>query len=141
LLEVAGSLQAPPTHEALCEIAAAEEDWTAAPEVLASARRRAELSEVVALPLFADRLEGRLVAAEGDLTNAARLLQRSAEGFAGLGASWEEAWSRQLLAGVLVQLSDEEGARGELDAARAVFERLGSVEELERATSLVEPAV
>ena len=136
LLETAGSLQAPPTHEALCEIVAAEEDWTAAPEVLTSARRQAELSEVIALPLFADRVEGRLVAAEGDPAEAAVLLRRSAAGFAELGASWEEAWSRQLLAGVLVQLSDEDGARRELDSARVVFERLGSVEELERATSL-----
>ena len=136
LLETAGSLQAPPTHEALCEIAAAEEDWDAVPEVLASARRQAEHSEAVALPLFADRLEGRLAAAEGDLTGAARLLRHSAEGFAELGASWEEAWSRQLLGEVLVRQGDDDAARGQLDAACAVFDRLGSVVERDHAIPL-----
>jgi hypothetical protein len=136
LLEIAGSLQAPPTHEALCEIVAAEEDWGAASDVLAAARRQAELSEVVALPLFADRLEGRRAAAEGDFTEAARLLKHSAEGFAELGAVWEEAWSRELLAEVLVELGDDGDARSHRDAARIAFERLGSVVERERAIAL-----
>ncbi|MDH5280643.1 MAG: AAA family ATPase [Thermoleophilia bacterium] len=137
LFECGADLQAPPTVEALCEIVAAQEDWVAAPEVIAAARRQAALSEAVALPLFADRLEGRLATAEGDPTRAARLLGRSAGGFAELGALWEEAWSRQLLAEVLIQLSDEQGAQKQRDAARLIFDRLGSVEECERATTLV----
>ena len=138
LFESGAEPQAPPTVEALCEIVAAHEDWTLAPEVLGFARRQAEISEAVALPLFADRLEGRLAASEGDLTGAARLLRRSAGGFAELGALWEEAWSRQLLAEVLIQLSDEQEAWRERNAARVIFDRLGSVKECERATALVE---
>jgi len=58
------------------------------------------------------------------------LLRRSAEGFASLGAPWEEAWSRLLLA----ELTSDAG-----EAARAlpVFERLGSVEEIDRASELL----
>jgi len=130
-------LNAPPTLEALCEIVAAREDWELAPDVVEAARRQAEISEANALPLFADRLEARLAAHEGDPARAARLLRRSVEGFAALGAEWEEAWSRLLLAEALLRLSDEQGARHERDAAHAVFDRLGSVEERERATALV----
>ena len=140
LFESGASLQAPPTLEALCEVAAAQEDWAVALEVVASARLQAEISEAVALPLFADRLEGRLAAAEGEPRRAALLLRRSAGGFAELGAQWEEGWSRQLLAEALIQLGDEKEARRERDSARAVFERLGSVVEHERAKALVASA-
>ena len=140
LFESGANLQAPPTLEALCEIVAAQENWAVAREVVASARRQADISEALALPLFADRLEGRLAAAEGEPIRAAQLLRRSATGFARLGALWEEAWSRQLLAEALIQLSEEQEDRSERDAARAVFERVGSVEEYERATALVKSA-
>ena len=133
-------LNAPPTLEALCEIVAALEDWDVAPGVVESARRQAEISEARALPAFADRLEARLASVEGDGKRAASLLRRSAEGFRAVGASWEEAWSRLLLAEALIELTDEPAALGERDAARAVFERLGSVRELERASALVAAA-
>jgi hypothetical protein len=54
------------------------------------------------------------------------LLRRSAEGFASLGAPWEEAWSRLLLAEVT-------GDADEAGRAVPVFEQLASVQELERA--------
>jgi class 3 adenylate cyclase len=129
-------LRAPPTLEALCEIVAAQEDWDAAPGMVAAARRQAAVSEALALPLFADRLEGRLAAAEGDDARAAALLRRSAEGFAERGAPWEEGWSRRLLAEVLLRLGDERGARGELQAAGALFDRVGAVVERDRAAAL-----
>jgi hypothetical protein len=136
LFDSAMSVHAPPTLEALCEIVAAQEDWERAPDVIASARRQAEISEAVALPLFADRLEGRLRAAEGEPLRAAQLLRRSAAGYAELGAQWEEGWTREILAEALIGLGDEQEARAAVEAARAVFERLGSVVEHEHAKAL-----
>ena len=130
-------LNAPPTLEALCEIVADREDWVIAGDVLESSRRQAEISEAHALPAFADRLEARLASVEGDPTRAASLLRRSAAGFAELGAAWEEALSRLLLAEALVELSESREARRERDAARVVFERLGSARERDRAAALV----
>jgi class 3 adenylate cyclase/tetratricopeptide (TPR) repeat protein len=136
LFDDLAGLNAPPTLEALCEIVAVLEDWDAAPGVVLAARRQAEISEAHALPFFADRLEARLASVEGDADRAASLLRRSVEGFETLGASWEEAWSRLLLAETLIRLTDETAALRERDAAGAVFERLGSVRELERAAAL-----
>jgi hypothetical protein len=90
--------------------------------------------------LFADRLEGRTAYAGGDALQAAELLSRSAEGFAALGASWEEAWSRLLLAEVVAN-GESRRAEQELAAALSVFERLGSVQETDRARALLELVV
>jgi class 3 adenylate cyclase len=119
-----------PSCEAFCEVVAAEETWDEADATVAEARAIAEECGILSLPFFADRLEGRAAAAGGDDERASELLRRSAEGFAGLSAPWEEAWSRLLLA----ELTREpEEAR----AALATFEPLGSVAELERARSLL----
>jgi hypothetical protein len=128
--------RAPPTLEALCEIVAAQEDWDAAPDIVASARRQAAISEALALPFYADRLEGRLAAACGDDENAATLLRRSANGFAERGAPWEEACSHQLLAEVLLRLGDGRAARGELQAAGALLDRVGAVVVRDRPAAL-----
>jgi tetratricopeptide (TPR) repeat protein len=129
------------TLEVLCEIAAARERWDEAAPLVTAAREEAEVGEQLSLPLFADRLEGRAAAARGDRAKAAELLGRSAEGFAALEARWEEAWSRLLLAEVLVG-TDNQTAEQELRTALPVFERLGSVREVERArASLAEIAV
>jgi len=136
LFELDARPQAPPTLEALCEVVTAQGDWARAPDVLVTARRQAELSEAHALPLFADRLEGRMALARGEPAEAARLLRRSADGFAELGAPWEETRSRQLLADALRELSDEQAARDELEAAHAAFELVGAVMDGPRATSL-----
>ena len=109
--------------EALCEVVAEQEDWAAADAILARARKEAAECELLALPCFADRLEGRMQRDEA-------LLRRSADGFAQLGSIWEEAWSRLLLAEVTSNAA-------EARAAHAVFERLGSVQELERAQALL----
>jgi class 3 adenylate cyclase len=124
------------TLEALCEIAAAREHWDEASELVAQAREEAEIGEQLSLPLVADRLEGRAADATGDVIEGARLLGRSAEGFAALGAAWEAAWSRLLLAELVVR-SDSRRAAEQLAAALPVFERLGSVREAERARAVL----
>jgi hypothetical protein len=55
-----------PLLEALSEVAAAAEDWEWARELLPLAREEAESGGLLALPLFADRLEARLAALDGD---------------------------------------------------------------------------
>jgi hypothetical protein len=124
------------TLEMLCELVASQGNWDDAAGTVAAARDEAEVGEQVALPLYADRLEGRAAAAAGDAAHAAKLLRQSADGFAALGARWEEAWSRLLLAEVVVG-SDREHAERELAAALPVFEHLRSVRELRRTRSLL----
>ena len=122
-----------------CEIAAMRERWDEAAGLVAAAREEAKVGEQLALPLFADRLEGRAAGAAGDVVTGARLLDQSAQGFAALGAAWEEARSRLLLAELVVG-SDARRAEQELSCALRVFEQLGSVREAERARALVAEA-
>ena len=120
------------TYQALCEVTAARGAWDEAPGLTSAAREEAAAGELLALPLYADRLEGRAAAAAGDGEAAAALLRGSADGFRELEAPWEEAWSRLLLGEVLLPL-EREPAERELAAALGVFEQLGSVREAERA--------
>jgi hypothetical protein len=130
------TLAAGATLEARCEIAAARERWDEAAELVAAARDETEVGEQLALPLFADRLEGRAAFARGDAVEAAALLVRSAEGFAALGARWEEAWSRLLLAEAVAGCERGRAER-ELAGALPLFEELGSVHETERGRLLL----
>jgi hypothetical protein len=138
---VPGTGSAGLTLEALCEIVAARESWDEAAGVVRAAREEAEIGGQLSLPLFADRLEGRAAAAARDEERAATLLRRSADGFAALGARWEEAWSRLLLAEVsLLGGLQRQSVERELAAALSVFEQLGSVREADRAASLLADA-
>ena len=92
------SINAGFTLEARCEIAAGQERWDEAPGLVAAAREEAAVGEQLSLPLFADRLEGLAAAAAGEVARAAELLGRSADGFAAIGARWEEARTRLMLA-------------------------------------------
>jgi tetratricopeptide (TPR) repeat protein len=130
------TLSAGATLEALCEITAARERWDEAAELVRAAREEAAVGEQLSLPLFADRLEGRRAAAAGDAARATRLLGRSTEGFAALGARWEEAWSRLLLAEALAD-RDAQRAERELAAALSALVELGSLREAERARTLL----
>lgn len=107
--------------EAQCEIAARRAHWDEAPELVAAARAETSVGEQRSLALFADRLEGLAAAAAGDVVQAEELLGRSAEGFAAIGARWEEARTRLMLADA---------------GALPVLEQLGSVREIEQARAL-----
>jgi len=109
--------------ETLCDVVAEQRDWDAGQAILVRAREEAADCELLALPFFADRLEGRM-------RSDPDRLRRSAEGFASLGAPWEEALSRLLLAELT-------GDHEEASRAFPVFERLGSVQEIERARELL----
>jgi predicted ATPase/class 3 adenylate cyclase len=109
----------PNLGSAVCDLIAAEERWDEAEKVVAVGRAAAEERGLRPLVLTIDRLEGLW-------REEPEALRRSAEGFAELGAVWEEAFSRLLLAELT-------GERDEAERALAVFERLGSVAEIVRA--------
>jgi hypothetical protein len=134
ILDAAPGPSAGLAFAARCEIAAERAAWSEVPALATASREEAAKGELLALPLVVDRLEGRAAAAAGDAEAASLLLRRSADGFRELEAAWEEAWSRLLLGEVLLP-GDRSTAEPELAPALAVFERLGSVREIERSRS------
>lgn len=122
--------------EAACEIVGTEQDWERASDLIQEARRETAECGLLALGFFADRLDGRRLAAGGDGERAATVLGRSADGFALIGSPWEEAFSRLLLAETLGDL-DQDGAERQLLRAAPVFQRLGSLQELDRTRDLL----
>ena len=115
---------------ARCELAGEEGAWDEAEGLVKRAREHADASGLLALPAYADRLEGRAALARGDEETGITALRRSAETFAALTARWEWACSVLDLAAV--------GVVDALPEAQRVLERAGSVRELERAAALDE---
>jgi DNA-binding CsgD family transcriptional regulator len=81
--------------------------------------------------------------AEGDAQSALRRLRQAFDVWQRVGAPYAAARVRVLIGRACRALSDEDGARLELDAARSAFERLGATPDLDRIDSLIgdEPAV
>ena len=124
--------------EGECDVVAIAGDWDRAPGVVATARAWAEEAELIALPFYADRLEGRAAFAGGDASRGVELLQRAASGFDSLSARWDTAWTELFLGEALIATGDRERARSVLDHARVVFDELGSVREQARALELLD---
>jgi class 3 adenylate cyclase len=122
--------------EAQCDVIAELERWDLVAETVAEAREFAEQALLDALPLHADRLDGRAALARGDATAATDLLTRAGDGFMEIGALWEAALARVWL-GEAELAADAPGARASAQAALEVFDELGSVQELEHARSLL----
>jgi hypothetical protein len=123
--------------EAMCEVVAALEDWDGASDVLTLAREEADRGELIALPCFADRLEGRVAAARSDWDSAKMFFQRSIDGFGSTGALWEEAFSQLLLGETLVAANAGQAAAPPLRRAQLIFDRLGSIQESERTAKVM----
>ncbi|HEU4865331.1 MAG TPA: adenylate/guanylate cyclase domain-containing protein [Actinomycetota bacterium] len=124
--------------EARCELLVEQAAWDQAETLVDAARDHAEEAELLALPCFADRLEGLATFAAGDQGRAAALLERAAAGFAELEAGWEAARTELALAEVLAGATEQDRARDLLSRARPALERLRSVRELARAEDLAE---
>jgi len=122
--------------EALCDLMLVSESWDEAAPTLSLARREERRSGVVALGFYADRLEGRLLGANGDIEGAVPLLRRSADGFASISAQWDEACSRLLLAEALSLSDGGAEAAQQLTAAAHTFRLLSSVREERLASDL-----
>ena len=80
---------------------------------------------------------GRIRMEENDVEDAAKLLNRALDTWQSVGAPYEAAQVRMLLGRALRKLDDEEGAKDEIEAARAVFERLGAVLDAQMAAELL----
>jgi class 3 adenylate cyclase/tetratricopeptide (TPR) repeat protein len=122
--------------EALCDLLAVQGAWDEARETLAEAREHADLAGLLALPAYADRLEGRLRVAEGDFPRALELLDRARSVLSSLGAAWEAACTGLDLAATLAGIDDRDGAREQLSAAMPTLKRLRSADELAEAERL-----
>ncbi len=116
--------------EALCDVLADQRAWDAAPGVLDEARRHSAEAGLLALPFFADRLEGVMSLSRGEIEPALALLGRAREGFSELGARWESARTGLLLAGALVQANRRDDARTHLERSMPVLEELRSLKEV-----------
>jgi class 3 adenylate cyclase len=100
-------------------------------------RFRVESARLPALEATVCLAWGKIRLAENDFAGAAALLERAIETWRTVGAPFEVAEAQLLLGLALRRLGDEEGARDELTAAKATFERLGAVLALQRATELL----
>jgi hypothetical protein len=116
--------------EVECDLVAVERDWERAPDVLREARAAAEIGRLLALPAFADRLEGRLRDVEGRRDDAIGLLQRSRDGFERLDVRWETARTDLELGRVLIEAGARDQARSRLEGAASVFGELSAHRQL-----------
>jgi class 3 adenylate cyclase len=80
---------------------------------------------------------GRIALAEGDVESAIRCLRRARDEWKRVGAPYETAQARMLLGVVFRRQGDEHAATVELEAALAVFKRLGTRIDEERINELL----
>jgi class 3 adenylate cyclase len=105
----------------------------AAGEVRRARRAADELAEIVgsypsaALVAGSATALGRVALAEGDAPSAANSLRAAIRGWREVGAPYEVARARVVLARALRALDDEDGADLELRAAIEAFQQLGAV--------------
>ncbi|MEU0401721.1 LuxR C-terminal-related transcriptional regulator [Streptomyces sp. NPDC006197] len=143
-VDLALACRSGPRHDLLGRarlLAARTEVALAVRDVPGAAGAAAEL-EVLAgdVPLLratADTARGAVALAEARPEPALRLLRRALAGWLELRVPYEAARVRMLLAAAYRTVGDEEGARLELGAARAVFERLGAGPDARRAAALL----
>ena len=90
-----------------------------------------------AFEAIANLADGRIRLAEGDAAGAAQSLRQARDGWKDLGAPYETAEARLLLALAFRRQGDEHAAKQELEAALATFERIGARRDAERAGELL----
>ncbi|MEO6295136.1 MAG: adenylate/guanylate cyclase domain-containing protein [Candidatus Limnocylindria bacterium] len=122
--------------EAWADVIAAEGTWSEAAGVVTEARAWAAKTKLLALPAFADRLDGQASLAAGDSDRGFALLERARETLSGLGAAWERARTELTLAEALVAAGRAADAAKLADAALTTFALLPAPVEIERARSL-----
>ena len=123
--------------EARAALIAAEGTWNEAPQVVADARAWAEQTGLLALPAFADRLEGQAALAAGDTARGVDLLRHARVTSARLGAAWDCARTELILAAALLEADDQRGAADVAASALATLTSLQAPRELQRARDLL----
>jgi DNA-binding CsgD family transcriptional regulator len=101
----------------------------AACDELAEIARRQRSEALMAL---AAQAEGAVALAEGEASSALPALRRAWQGWRDLGAPYDAARARVLIAQACARLGDEDTAALEREAARDMFLRLGAVPDLAR---------
>jgi ATP/maltotriose-dependent transcriptional regulator MalT len=97
----------------------------------------AESFDATVLAAVTGQMRGAVDLAEGDVKAALGGLRRAFEMWQRIGAPYEAARVRVLVATACRALGDEDGAALELAAARAAFERLGAAPDAARAGRLM----
>ncbi|MFJ7955056.1 LuxR C-terminal-related transcriptional regulator [Streptomyces sp. NPDC096319] len=143
-VDLALACQGDPRHDVLGRarlLAARTEVALAVRDVPGAAGAAGELEvlagDVPLLRAMADTARGAVALAEARPEPALRLLRRALGGWLELRVPYEAAQVRMLLAAAERTVGDEEAARLELAAARAVFDRLGAVPDARRAAALL----
>jgi len=122
---------------------AATEILIAAGDIQGAAGACRELEEIAerhnadALHAMAAQARGAFEVAGGDPHAALAALRRAGQIWQEQGAPYEHARVRVLVAKACLALSDNDSARLELDAARAIFERLGAEPDVARIDAMM----
>jgi class 3 adenylate cyclase/tetratricopeptide (TPR) repeat protein len=129
-----GSAVAP---EVECDLVAEAGDWERTADVARRARELTRRGRLLALPAYADRLEGRAMLAAGDPARAIERLEAARDRFRGIGARWEWACTELRLAEAELTAGAEEAARACLEGALPVFEGVSSLREIDQSRELL----
>ena len=122
--------------EAWAALIAAEGSWDEAPRIVADAREWAHRTGLIALPAFADRLEGQAALAAGDIELGLERLRRSRDTSARLQAAWDRARTELFLASALLDAGEKGEAADVLTSALATLATVEAPNEIERARDL-----
>jgi ATP/maltotriose-dependent transcriptional regulator MalT len=125
---------------ACVEIMLAAGDVEAASRACDELERIAVMLDAAVLAAIAGQMRGAVDLAEGDARAALGGLARAFEIWQRIGAPYEAARVRVLLATACRALGDEDGAALELAAARAAFQRLGAAPDAAHAGRLMSDA-
>jgi class 3 adenylate cyclase len=125
------------TLEAWGEVIAEEGTWGEAPAIVADARDWATRTGLLALPAFADRLEGRAALAAGDAGRGLDLLRSALATFERLDAVWDRARTEVILAEALLDLGRPAEAASVASSAAETMAGLAAPHDLEQARSVV----
>jgi class 3 adenylate cyclase len=115
----------------------AADDTAAAANAAHELEARAAASESVAFAAAATGARGEIALAEGRLDEAAEELRASWRLWTEIGAPFEVARARELLARAYAAGGSAADAAMELEGAQATFARIGAVRESERITTLL----
>ena len=124
------------TYEAWGDLLAEEGAWAEAPRIIAESRQWAADWGLLALPAFADLLEGRSLVAGGDPERGVERLAAARATLHGLEAAWDRARTELHLADALYSLGRGAEAAEVAAAALATIERVDAPQELARAREL-----
>lgn len=127
--------------EACVEIALGSKDFEAARNAADELFRISQLYDAPLLHALAARASGAIHVAEHEAEAALGQLRHAWNLFNDLNAPYEAARTRAIIALACRQLKDEDAAILELNAARAVFHRLGAAFDLSRVESLLRKKV